>query len=167
MSTKDKAVTESKELKDANEVVVALSESQLKVIGGVPGARTVPDTWYAENLPEGLTKEGYLKFSEHHANCAAATMRTNGIVTIEDMKADKSLEKSTLDVPTFGKDRFSATFQRSNEVVVPSPDGGTAGTKTVWGRSGISFDQYGLGRRGQVAVVKNFLSAKAEAELGY
>ncbi len=165
MSTNKEAAT--KEFKDASAEVVALSDSQIALIAGVPGARTIPAEWYENNLPDGLTKEGYLKFAEHNSNVAAATMRTLGLVSITDMKADKALEKATLDVPTFGKDKFSATFQRSNEVVVPSPDGGTAGTKTVFGRAGISFDQYGLGRRGQVAVVKNFLSAKAEAELGY
>lgn len=121
---------------------------------------------YETTLPDGLTKEIYLSFASHNTNVAAASMLALGEMATNAMAADKALEKVTLDLPTFGKDKFSLSFERSKEVVIPSQDGVT-GTKTTFGRAQVSFDQYGLGKRGQVQAVKSLLADKAKEALGY
>lgn len=133
---------------------------------GEKGVATAAADLYEKTLPEGMTKEGYLKFQAHHVNVAAATMLALGEISTEAMKLDKTLDRTSVTIPTFGKDSFNATFQRSKEVVVPNQDG-PAGTKTVYGSAQVSYDQHGLGKRGQVAAVRNFLAENTKSALGY
>jgi hypothetical protein len=85
------------------------------------------------------------------------------------MQANKELERSTLELPTIGKDGFDFTYDRSRQVQTPerNADGSvTAGTKTAFGSLRVGYKTYGTKSRGELLKVKEQLANDAAKVFG-
>lgn len=131
-------------------------------IDGSTGVATVPKELYANTLPDGLTVDTIKQLQDHNSQFAAASYMALGEASIPVMKKHKDLDRSTLDIPTVGKDHFSLTFDRSGEVRAP----GGGDPKTVYGTGRVAFNMYGTKNRGELSKVRDMLSEKAAAALG-
>lgn len=125
------------------------------------GVATVGEDLYTRTLPEGIDADVITKIQEHNTAFAAAGLLALGEAAIPVMKKNKELAGAELSVPTVGKDSFSFTFDRSRQV----PDG-NGGTKESFGTSGVKFNMYGAGSRGEGKKVKAELSEQALASFG-
>ena len=127
------------------------------------GVATVGPDLYERLLPEGLTVDIIQQVKDHDTKMVAAVPLALGEMSIPVMKKNKGLEKTTLVVPTVGKDTIGATFRR--ELVSPNPaEPGT--TVTTHGSVRVEMTQYANGSRGELAKVKTALRDMAWEAFG-
>lgn len=119
---------------------------------------------YGRLLPEGITQEIVETVRNHDTLFAAATGLLVGEVGTDQMIKHKQLERVTVEIPTVGKDSFSATFDRSRQVPDRNAEGG-ATTRTKYGSLGVEMNFYGAKSRGQLLKVKEHLGARAAEAL--
>jgi hypothetical protein len=79
--------------------------------GGEKGNYATTETWYAENLPEGLTIEQRQKFQEHDTTVLAAAALALGEVSVPAMKENGDITEATVAV-NVGHDRITASVLR-------------------------------------------------------
>jgi hypothetical protein len=145
-------------MKELNKTVELLAGKVEDVmVLGENGVFTTPEGFYETTLPEGVTKEAYIALQEHNGNLAAAGTLALGRKSIPVMQSNVEIGQTSLSVPTFNRDRFDFSFTKERPVPVKNADG-VQGTKTSWGSSSVSFEQYNLGKRGAMAQVKAMLS---------
>lgn len=126
---------------------------------------TASDGLYESLLPEGISMDTLERVQAHNTEVLAATAHAVGMIGIEAMKKDESLNKVTLELPTVGKDTFNFAFERSRQVRASAPGEKDTAMKTKYGISTIGVDYYGAGPRGEVQAVKTFLSDTAAEAL--
>ena len=137
----------------------ALIENVIQ-IDAKTGIATVPTDTYERLLPEGLTKETIVQLNAHNAQIAAAATLAVGNTAIPVMTKHKDLDRVEFEMPTFGKDKFAVTFDRSRQVPDRS-DGNTGGVRQQFGASRTSFEMYGTESRGELKKVKQELMSSA------
>ncbi len=160
----------TKETTPASDIKPAVLDmsKQIKVeiaLDKATGVATVPADLYERLLPDGLTVGAIKIQQEHNSVFAAATLHALGQVAVPALHKNKDIDSVDLSVPTVGKDTFNASVQRSRQVPNRTPDG-VSGTTTKFGSSSIEFNMYGTKSRGQIAKVKDALSAEATKILG-
>lgn len=147
--------------KEINENIISLADKiEDRIIFGENGVATVAADTYKELLPEGVTEEVYIKVMDHNTDIAIAGTRALGRKSIPHMLANPDIAQTSLSIGTVGKDRFDFTFTKERPVPMKNADG-VMGTKSSFGTSAVSFDQYGLGKRGDMAKVKAMLAEQA------
>lgn len=150
---------------DTTEALKAKIAEQIQLPENGVAAEDPLKTVWRDNLPEGLTPEMWNQFGTYNSTFAAAGSLALGDAALPQFKQNADLTRASMTVPLEGKDAFHFTVDRSKERPIPSQDG-VAGVKTVYGVAQVSLDVYGLGRRGQVAAVRNHLAELYEKELG-
>ncbi|WP_144106705.1 hypothetical protein [Paraburkholderia sp. BCC1886] len=136
------------------------------------GVGTIKENWYVENLglavPEAIkTKYPGIEndmvpiiegLQDHNTVLAAAVGLAFGEESEHVMKKHKELERTTLDLPTTGKDGFDFVYDRTKKVTDPTADGGT---KITHGALSVGYRTYGTKNRGELAKVKTLLKESA------
>lgn len=132
------------------------------VIDPATGVASVPEEWYVQNLPEGLSADTYKQLSEHNTDVLAAAALANGEAAIDAFKKNKELERVSLSLPLVGKDTIGVVTDRTyNARNVQS------GEVTVkYGRTSASFDIYAADNgRGDLKKIREHLYSTAAAAL--
>lgn len=160
MSTTTKALPEIKD----NVSTLAKTIQGALSIDKETGTGTVTPDFYVANLPEGVTAETVKSIQAYNTTMAAALTLALGRESIPVMTKNKGLEQTTVNLPTVGKDSFSATFVRS--VKTNNPFDKEAAPTDKFGSASVKYDMYGAGSRGQVKAVKENLVAEATAAFG-
>lgn len=103
--------------KDLNANVQSLSEKlqSAMTLESETSTFTVPEGFYEENLPEGLTMGQVSQLQSHNADVLAAVALATGEKGVKAMADDKKLD-SVSTVLKIGKDSLAATLNRSVEV---------------------------------------------------
>lgn len=76
------------------------------------GSEKEPNSIFAANLPEGLTVEIDQQLSEYKTDLGAAAVYASGQLAIDAMKANKALERVTVEIGMGGKDSFTTNVDR-------------------------------------------------------
>ena len=121
------------------------------------GVGTVAEGTYERLLPGGIDMDTVKKINEHNQAMVAAGTHALGVVSIPVMKKDNDLGRTTLVIPTVGKDYMGFAFDRSREVRAPGSD--TPVTK--FGSTTQEIVTYGTKNRGDLAKVKSELAEMA------
>lgn len=152
--------------KDISQNIISLADKmEDHIVFGENGVAVVPAETYKDLLPEGVSEELYMKVMDHNVDFATAGVRALGRKSIPHMQANPDITQTSLAVPAFGKDRFNFTFTKERPVPSKNEDG-VVGTKSSYGTAAASFDQYGLGKRGDMAKVKAMLVEQATEAFG-
>jgi hypothetical protein len=144
-----------------SEEVLALSAAYRKemTIDATTGVGSVPASVYAANLPATVTVEIIEDLQKYNTQAVAALTLATGESGIESMQANKTLDNVKVVMPMVGKDSMTSYFDRSRQV----PDGDEGNTKSAFGTTRTSIDNYSTGSRGDFKRVKTLLSEKAAA----
>lgn len=76
---------------------------------------TTKDGLYESTLPEGLTIDIVKNVQDHNSTFVAAGAHAFGKLAVDAMKANKGLDKLTVDITMCGKDSVSYTVDREQE----------------------------------------------------
>lgn len=155
-------------MSDINPVVLSLAEILKKSAKLDPETGViVADEGAFEKTLEGtdLTMDLYKQIAAHNANIAAATGHVTADVGLAAMKADKTLNKVSFELPIL-QDSVSHTFTREKEVLGGAPGSTDRETKKVYGQLSSRWSVYASGPRGQLKKVKAHFAALAEEALG-
>lgn len=139
--------------------VLALSE---KLAAGITadatGVFTADALAYANNLPEGITKETLEALSEYNKQFIPAAAHAVGLKGIEVMSANKDLQDVSCFFPSVNKDGFDFKMNRETP--------GINGADPSYGSMRAKVVIHAAGNRGQYAKVKTLMSEKAAAAFG-
>lgn len=103
----------------------------------------------------GLSREQLNKKEDLDAVFFAASKLANAELGLDKFAADKNLDKFTTKIPTVGDSYIHTSIKRSQVI----------GGRTVYGATSFSHEVVGARGVGQMAVVKDIISDKANAAL--
>jgi hypothetical protein len=143
------------------------------------GVGSVTEGWYVNNLGRAVPDDIKAKYpgiendvvpiiksvQDHNTIVAAAAGLAFGQMSEAVMKDNKEIERTTMDLPTLGKDGFDFTYDRTKQVPDRTADG-TVGTKTVHGSLRVGYRTYGTKSRGELLKVKEQLATDAAKVFG-
>lgn len=129
------------------------------------GVAAVPADLYIQLLPEGLTEEAVQMVQTHTVNMTAASLLSLGEAAIPVLKKNAAINHVTLDVPMIGKDKIQLNFERSRQIPYTDKDG-VATTHPSYGTSNVKIDTYGVGKRGDLKKIREFLISQATESFG-
>jgi hypothetical protein len=129
------------------------------------GEATIAKDTYASLLPEGITIEVVEQIQDYTKNLATASLYALGTAAIPVWKDNKDLNTASMSMPMSGKDSLNINLTRHS--TIPGKDAnGNETTRDVYCSSSVKIDTYGIGKRGDMKRVKDFLAESALAALG-
>lgn len=167
MTTATKASeSATKELRPLKDDTLTMAKTIAKelVIDKATGVVTITADTYAKLLPESVPEATIKAMQEHNTTFIAAATYALAEVAAPVMKKNGELTKAELSVPLIGKDVLELGYTRSEEVSDGKKDDqGNYGRKTNFGTTSARFKTYAAGNRGELAKVKEHVSAAAAA----
>jgi hypothetical protein len=113
------------------------------------------DTVFADNLPEGVTKEHYEKIAGYEADFTAGLVRAFGETAVDAAATSPDLLRASVTYPTIGKDRIKASFERvSSRPGEKDEKTGERATIVTNADVTVSIDKYADHHVGEVRLAK-------------
>jgi hypothetical protein len=154
-------------INDNVQALTAELEKEIKI--DTSGVGSIDEATYVKHLTAStdLTKENVESLQAFNTTFIAAGLHAFGNKSIDTIKANKDLERTTLAVPMVGKDAINYVFDKTATVPDRSEGAGEGATTTKYGQTRASLDIYGAsGSRGQLKGVRDQLAADALAAFG-
>lgn len=129
------------------------------------GTTQRPEDIVAKVLPEGLTIDMIERVDSFKAELVTAGAHALGVISNPAMAENADLTRTTLTLPTSGKNYIGFAYDRSRQVPTRNEDG-TTGTREKFGVVTADIVSYGTKNRGEFAKVKSELSEMALAAFG-
>lgn len=117
---------------------------------------------YKDNLPTGVTMEVVKAVSEYNTNFVAAGAHAFGQAAVDAMKANKKMDRISVDIPMGMKDQVSYTVDRLKEIPNRFGNGETI---VKHGVVTTSYEVRAGKNGGQLKAVRNMISEMAATAL--
>lgn len=142
---------------EVNAATRSLADSlKAAMTAGANGSYTAADTWYADNLPEGITMEHRNKLDEHDSAVTAAAVVALGELAVPEMKNNADLSEATLSV-NLGANRINTSIIRDY----------VNGKESYHGHAIASYEVNSAGlNRGELGLAINAVRTLADDLLG-
>lgn len=161
MATEKTEVTE-KDLKPATVDLAKTLRKEIKI--DAQGVGTVTEDLFIKSLPEEITVEHIKALQKHTTEFVAAATLAFGEESNAVLKKNASLPKTSLVIPTVGRDTINIQVDRRKEASNPA----NRDEKIVtYGSASVSIKTTAeKGSSGELSRVRKVLAAKAKAAFG-
>lgn len=117
---------------------------------------------YNKNLPEGLTKDVVKAVSDYNTTFVAAGVQAFGELSVAAMAADKTLDKTSLELPIAHHDTLNVAVQR--EKTFANRLSGDGADVVKQGVTTVSIDVRGAHKAGELKKARDYINQLASSK---